>query len=111
MLNSTQVNQLFRQNAMLFGNCDGVPECRVVELFGEEAVDYVMRKDYCEGFYNGYGIGDCTVGYLTYKGFRVAATYANVREVKKREADKSRAKELGLNVIKMRVKARTGLPS
>ncbi len=105
MLNRKQVEQLFQQNAMLFGNCDGVPECRVVELLGQESVDYVMDTNPRNGYYNEYGIRDCSMPYLTYGGFQVAATYVNVREVEKRQSDKIKAKELGLTVIKTRVKA------
>ncbi len=105
MLNSKQVDQLFRQNAMLFGVCDGVPEYRVVELFGKAAVDFAVSLRDNQRNYNGYGVRDYTAHYLTYTGFQVAATYANVREVEKKEADKSRAKDLGLTVIKMRAKA------
>ncbi len=82
MLNSKQVNQIFRQNAILIGNADGVPEYRAVELFGEEAVDYVMGTKGRNGYYNGYGIGDYNLFYLTYSGFQAVATYANVIEVR-----------------------------
>ncbi len=45
MLNSKQVDQLFWQNAVLFGDCDGVPKYRMIELFGEAAVKFVQCID------------------------------------------------------------------
>ncbi len=86
MLNSKQVDQLFQQNAALFGHVDGVPEYRVVELFGEAAVEFTQRSGCGCGNYNGYGIGDYTAMYFTHKGFRVAATYVNVRQTQKLES-------------------------
>ncbi len=89
MLNSKQVDQLFQQNAILIGNEDNVPKYRAVELFGEEAVDFVMDMNCRNGYYNGYGIGNYTVRYLTYKGFQAAATYVNIREIEVQETAKA----------------------
>ncbi len=86
MLNSKQVDQLFQQNAALFGDCDGVPEYRAVKLFGEAAVDFAVSLRDNRGNHNKYGVKDYSAHYLTYKGFQVAATYANVREVQKLES-------------------------
>ncbi len=105
MLNSKQVDQLFQQNAVLFENVDGVPKYRVVELFGEAAMDFAVSLRDNRGNHSEYGVRDYSTPYLTYKGFRVAATYANVREVETRESAKTKAKELGLTVTGMRVKA------
>ncbi len=89
MLNSKQVDQLVRQNAVLIDNADGMPKYRTVELFGEEAVDYVMGTNYRNGYYNAYGIGNYDAPYLTYRGFQAAATYVNIREIEARESAKA----------------------
>ncbi len=90
MLNSKQVNQLFQQNAVLIGNVDGMPKYQAVELFGEEAVDFVMGMNCSNGYYNEYGIGNYDAAYLTYKGFQTAATYVNIREIEAQEAAKTK---------------------
>jgi len=88
MLNSKQVDQLFRQNAILFGNKDGVPKYLAVELFGKEAVDFTINSDWHDGYYNEYGIGNYDASYLTYRGFQEAATYVNIREIEAQESAK-----------------------
>jgi len=89
MLNSKQVDQLFQQNAVLIGNADGMPKYRAAELFGKEAVDYVMGRDYRNGYYKEYGIGNFYASYLTYSGFQTAATYVNIREIEVQETAKA----------------------
>ncbi len=42
MFNKKQVNLLFQQNSVLFGDVDGMPRYQAAELFGAEAVDFVM---------------------------------------------------------------------
>ncbi len=86
MLNKEQTDMLFQQNAVLIGEVDGMPRYRAVELFGEEAVDYVMGRDLRNGYYNVYHIKGCGTCYLTCKGFRAAATYVNLREIRDLEA-------------------------
>ncbi len=88
MLNSKQVNLLFQQNAVLIGDVDGIQRYRAAELFGEEAVDYVMGMNCRNGYYNEYGIGNYDAPYLTYRGFQKAATYVNIREIEAQEAAK-----------------------
>ncbi len=93
MLNSKQVDQLFQQNAILIGNADGMPKYRAVELFGEEAVNYVMGTNLRNGYYNMYGIRNYDASYLTYKGFQVAATYVNIREIEALESVKAKTED------------------
>ncbi len=81
MLNKTRVRELFERYAVLFGVTDGVPEYQAVNLFGEEAV--VFAEQQSGGSYNGFGIGDFTAVYLTFKGFQMAATYANIVEIRR----------------------------
>lgn len=80
MLNKTRVRELFERYAVLFGDADGVPEYQAVNLFGEKAV--VFAKRLCREGCGAYGIGDFTAEYLTFKGFQMAATYANIVEIR-----------------------------
>lgn len=88
MLNKTRVRGLFERYAVLFGDTDGVPEYQAVNLFGEEAV--VFAKRLCRESCSAYGIGDFTAGYLTFKGFQIAATYANVAEIRRTQEEPNR---------------------
>ncbi len=86
MFNKEQTDLLFKQNSVLFGDVDGMPRYRAMELFGEEAVSCVVNVgDRC-GFYDVYGIGNHGIVYLTHRGFRAAATYVNIQEIKTKEA-------------------------
>ncbi len=88
MLNKEQVNLLFRQNAVLIGDVDGMPRYRAEELFGKEAVGCVIGVESRCGYSDVYGIGNCGILYLTYRGFQAVATYANIREIEAQEAAK-----------------------
>ncbi len=81
-LNHAQTKELFESNAVLIGRTDGVPRHRVVELFGENAAEFGAGKP--GNGYNGYGIGDFTLWYLNYKGFQMAATYYNIKQIRER---------------------------
>jgi len=73
ILSKAQADALFRREAVLMGTADAIPEGRAVELFGEDAVKFACRT----GGSNGYGIGDYTAMYLTYKGFLTVISYHN----------------------------------
>lgn len=98
MLNRTRVRELFERYAVLFGDTDGVPEYQAVNLFGEEAVVFAKRysnavafaKRNSDGCYSGFRIGDFTAGYLNFKGFQIAATYANVAEIRQAQEEPNR---------------------
>lgn len=98
MLNKTRVIELFERYAVLFGDTDGVPEYQAVNLFGEEAVVFAKRysnavafaKRNFDGCCSGFGIGDFTAEYLTFKGFRIAATYVNVAEIRQAQEEPNR---------------------
>ncbi len=66
MLNSKQVDQLFRQNVALFGDRDGVPEYRVAELVGKAVVDFSIELSRDWENHSEYGVGDYSARYLTY---------------------------------------------
>lgn len=79
-LSLEKVKALFIQESLLFGEVDGVPYDRVIELFGESALKFASKEGRITS--NGYGIGGYTVHYLTWQGFKIAATYNNVIHIK-----------------------------
>lgn len=84
-INAAQVRALFEREAVLLGAVDGVPESRAAALFGEDAVGHARRLNSSKaGVYaNGYGVGDFTMEYLTYRGFQAAASFYNVQVLRK----------------------------
>lgn len=83
LLNSNHVKQLFEQEAVLIGSSEGVPAYRAVELFGSEAVQYAADPTNAGICFNIFDTGDFQLRYLTFAGFRQAASYANVLEIEK----------------------------
>lgn len=80
ILNKAKVDELFRREAVMIGSGDVVPEFRVKAIFGSSAADFAARISGGQ-FSNGYGIGDYTLMYLTYRGFLAAASFYNVRQL------------------------------
>lgn len=81
-LNKTQAKALFDEYAVLVGDRDVIPEEEASGLFGKAAIDHVHRiPKGSEYYFNGYGIGDYTMFYLTFDGFLRAATYHNIRNL------------------------------
>lgn len=87
-LSKSQVDTLFEQEAVLFGTNDGVPEYRVVELFGQWAATWTEKNMYNDGYlapgteWNGWG--DCgperpMIHYFYRSGFRKVASEHNYR--------------------------------
>lgn len=79
IMNKAMVDELFRREAVLIGSSDCVPEYRAAVLFGKDAVKHAKTLK----LWSGYGIGDFTMGYLTYLGFQAAASYHNVRQLQR----------------------------
>lgn len=77
---------MWRSEAVLFGDREGVPLYRAKALLGAEAVAHVADRDRYKGnmgrFLNGYGIGDYTAEYLTKSGFMTAITFLNVKAIR-----------------------------
>lgn len=81
ILNKAQVAALFQREAVLMGTEDVVPTFRAAALFGESAVEHARRLP--DGQYsNGYGAGDYTLMYLTFRGFQAAASFYNVQQLR-----------------------------
>ena len=78
ILNKAIVDSLFQREAVLIGNEDRVPEYRAAALFGQDAVQHAKRMNH----WGGYGVGDFTLGYLTYRGVLAAASYCNVQQLR-----------------------------
>ena len=87
-LRKAAVDVLFRQEAVLIGDMDIVPEHRVAYLFGEDAVGYVRRIESageCK-YMRGYHFGDFTLLTVTFEGFQAAASYHNAQQIRKEAA-------------------------
>lgn len=80
ILNKEQVDALFHREAVMIGTSDVVPDFRIEALFGPEAVKFAHRN-FDGRFCNGYGIGDYTLEYVTYRGFLIAASFYNVKQL------------------------------
>ena len=76
-LNKEQVKGLFEQEAVLMGTENCVPAFRAVEHARRMGTS---RPGF---FFNGYGVGDYTMGALTLRGFQAAASFYNVQLLRK----------------------------
>ena len=88
MMNKTQTKELFEREAVLFGDRDGIPEKKAVEILGRDAVDFARRMETVEkrGYYfGGYGNGPYTAMYMTLAGLYIAVTYNNVTALQRAE--------------------------
>ncbi|MDY3010448.1 MAG: hypothetical protein SOR93_04185 [Clostridiales Family XIII bacterium] len=85
MFKEQEVKMMFEKESVLIGHSDVIPERAVERYFGKEALSFAGK---CENgkHYNGYGIGNFTAMYLSYKGFQIAATFSNIKEIEKFEA-------------------------
>lgn len=88
-LSIKEVEELFNREAVLFEECNGIPLHRARYYFGAKAVAYVfdleIKKEgkrnayycnYCEIIFDGKS--EAKIYYLTWNGFKAAATYHNV---------------------------------
>ena len=88
MMNKAQTTELFQREAVLFGDRDGIPEKKAVEILGKEAVAFTHRMESVEkrGYYfGGYGNGPFTAMYMTLAGLYIAVTYNNVTALQRAE--------------------------
>ena len=85
-LNKKQVEEIFADNAVLFGTTDGLPIDKAVEIFGREAVKFAkhMSRDNPGAVLSCYGIGDFTAFCFTLRGAMIAASFNNVCAIRKR---------------------------
>lgn len=82
ILNKAQADALFQREAVLIGNRDVVPESRLVDLLGAEAVKHTKGLPGAgAALWSAYGIGGASVSYFTYRGFLEAVTYSNLRQL------------------------------
>jgi len=85
IMNKAQADEVFEREAILLGSSDQVPDFRAAALFGQDAVDHAHRIQSACG---GYGIGDFTLCALTRTGFRAAASFYNVKQLRKEAEEK-----------------------
>lgn len=104
MLNSAQVKELFEKEAVLMSsNGDGVLIERVQKMFGKKAASNAGRADKAGYWWNSCGIDDYYVKYLTFEGFKSAAAYANIEEIRRNQQEegnlmkKSKVNQKGKN--------------
>lgn len=90
MLNSAQVKEMFEKEAFLISaNGDGVLIERVQKLFGKKAASNAGRADKAGYLWNVCGIDGYYVKYLTFEGFKSAAAYANIEEIRKNKQEEA----------------------
>ena len=75
-LNREMTDALFRENSVLLGSVDRIPEQKALELTCKEAVEFAMKM--CKCSFNGYGNGNATICGLSLEGFRLAVTWMNI---------------------------------
>lgn len=85
MLKKDEVEKNFKKECVLIGCTDVIPKHIVKRVFGSEAYNFAKRLGKSGENGNLYGIGDFNAEYLTHKGFLVAATFCNVKEIKEIE--------------------------
>lgn len=86
MINRETAIALFERNSCLVRNSNVIPEDVAINLTCEGAVLFSKKMD--SSNFNGFGIGNHTMCYLTEKGFLMAVTYMNVNEHGKRTIQK-----------------------
>lgn len=84
MINESNLKKMFEESAILIGNADVVPLYKAKEIFGDNIISKVKNNN-SDRYWNGYGNGDFTVLYITYDGFKYAATLQNMNEIYKIE--------------------------
>ena len=84
-VNKAQATQLFAENAVLFGRCEGVPEKTAIHILGYDAVKSVKQPKLAGATFNCFDNGKHLASYLTEYGFYLAASYNNVECIHKAE--------------------------
>ena len=87
-LNRQAAETLFEEEAILFGEANGIPEYRIVEIFGEWAGVFMEKNIYFQGYLEGgrdwNGWGDCgqdrpMLHYMYRRGFLKIVSEHNYR--------------------------------
>lgn len=76
------IKKIFDKEKILIGSKDAVPRYRAVDIFGEKAVEFSECLSRRGSNSSLYGIGDYDLYFLTYSGMEVAATYANICNIR-----------------------------
>lgn len=81
------IAELFSREAVLIGNSNVFPFHRAAMYFGEENVMYVKTNTPGGKYWNVSSINGVAVSYLTYLGFKEAASAFNAQQLQKEVAD------------------------
>lgn len=65
MMNKEKATNIFENNSCLINGRDVIPISVADEIVGQEAVKFAKKP----GMFNGFGIGDASMSYLTKEGF------------------------------------------
>lgn len=84
MLNKTQAETLFAENAILLGTQDAVPFETLCKLCGAEAAAYAIQAGKCGIDRNAYDCRNAQITYVTKSGFLMAVSYKNALECAER---------------------------
>lgn len=77
ILNKAEADDIFRENAILFEDDDGVLASKAEELFGREAVAFVRKLGGGGEYIRPAFLATRDTEYLTLAGFRQAAGFRN----------------------------------
>jgi len=84
-MSKEQIRELFDREAILFGQQNAVPDFRVEELFGKDAVAEVKRVAHASKepgrYLNAWSAGGYMLTYFYLHGFQYAATIRNIEIV------------------------------
>lgn len=79
ILNKAQAQEIFDKASVLIGCIDAVSLYIVEQIFGEDAASFASRPGETS---NMFGIGDYSLPYLNHKGFMLAASFCNVKNIR-----------------------------
>lgn len=81
VLNKSEVEKLFKKEAVFISGDNVIPVLRAEILFGKEAVEFAEQKPGQD--YNEFWLGPegCRIRYLYYSGFKKAVTYCNIMNI------------------------------
>lgn len=79
-LNKEQMEAIFKKEAVLYGDNDGIPIRRALDLLDHPAILFAIKMGVSAKKLatNNYGIGERQAQYLTAWGWKIAVTYRNV---------------------------------
>lgn len=89
LYNAEQVKQMFDEHAVLFYGQEGVTLYDAISLFGKDAFDWAFHlgdHEECFSFFGDPDIGPYEP-FVSYSGFCLVATYANLLELQQKHKE------------------------